>query len=700
MELPVINIGLTSYALGFFAYLLLGGLLLTGWRGRMQGGLLVVAVLVTLLWCGLHTLWFGWNVPSARVLRVVEPLHFVVWVVFLHGLLSRAQKRIGLVAALVYMLSAVMVFVPLLAPYFPDTFPPGDVSPKYTFIGYVLLSVAGLFLIENLYRNTRPEQRWGIKFLCLGIGGMFAYDFFMYAQALLFNQLDMNLWAARGAVFMLVAPLIGVAVARNPDWSVDVFISRDAAAHTATLLFAGFYLLFMSAAGYYIKEFGGDWGVVLQTVFLFGSVVVLTALLFSGQLRARIKVFLGKHFFRYRYDYREQWLRFTDALSQCKQESLPYECVVRAIAEVVDSSGGLLWLHRKDGSYEQVAHWGVSGGEAELLPAGGKLVRFLEEREWVINLEEYLTTPEIYANLELPDWVMSLPRAWLIVPLMDQKQLLGFMVVTRPRAHVPFNWELRDLVKTTACQAASHLAQLQAMQDLAEARQFEGFHRLSAFVLHDIKNLIAQQTLLIGVSAEHKHKPEFIDDAVDIMQHSVTKMQRLMQLLKTGLSGDKPVSTNLVVIVTTAVNNCIAGKPTPAFSCKLEEVWLTMDGDRMCSVIENLIHNAQDSTPDDGEVRVSLECKDDEVEVLVKDNGCGMDAAFVRDRLFRPFDTTKGDTGMGIGAYECKEYVSSLGGEIRVKSQPGVGTCMRVILPLAVGNQIVSQEKKDGELMV
>ena len=695
----MINMGLTSYGLGFFAYLLLGSLLLTGWRGRMQGGLLVVAVLVTLLWCGLHTIWFGWNVPSARVLRVVESLHIVVWVVFLHGLLSRAQKRIGLVAVLVYMLSAVMVFMPLLAPYFPDTFPLGDVAPKYTFIGYVILSVAGLFLIENLYRNTRPEQRWGIKFLCLGIGGMFAYDFFMYAQALLFNQLDMNLWAARGAVFMLVAPLIGVAVARNPDWSVDVFISRDAAAHTATLLFAGFYLLIMSAAGYYIKEFGGDWGVVLQTVFLFGSVVVLTALLFSGQLRARIKVFLGKHFFRHRYDYREQWLRFTDALSQCKQETLPYECVVRAIAEVVDSSGGLLWLHRKDGSFEQVAHWGVSGGQTEVLPAGSNIARFLEDREWVINLEEYLSNPEFYASLELPDWIMNLPRAWLIVPLLDQKQLLGFMVVTRPRANVPFNWELRDLVKTTACQAASHLAQLEAMHDLAEARQFEGFHRLSAFVLHDIKNLIAQQTLLIGAAVQHKHKPEFIDDAVDIMQHSVTKMKRLMQLLKTGLSGGKSVSTNLVVIVTTAVNNCMAGKPAPAFFCKLEELWLIIDGDRMCSVIENLIHNAQDATPDDGEVRVTLDSAEDRVEILVEDTGYGMDTAFVHDRLFRPFDTTKGDTGMGIGAYECKEYVSSLGGEIRVESQPGEGTSMSVILPLTAATQHVGNENKDRELI-
>ena len=274
------------------------------------------------------------------------------------------------------------------------------------------------------------------------------------------------------------------------------------------------------------------------------------------------------------------------------------------------------------------------------------------------------------------------------------------MVVARPRANVPFNWELRDLVKTTACQAASHLAQLEAMQDLAEARQFEGFHRLSAFVLHDIKNLIAQQTLLIGAAAQHKHKPEFIDDAVDIMQHSVTKMQRLMQLLKTGLSGGKPVSTNLVVIVTTAVNNCMAGKPAPVFSCELEEVWLTMDGDRMCSVIENLIHNAQDATPDDGEVRVTLDCKEDRVEILVEDNGCGMDTAFVRDRLFRPFDTTKGDTGMGIGAYECKEYVSSLGGEIRVESQPGDGTSMRVILPLAAGTQLVGNENKDRELIV
>jgi putative PEP-CTERM system histidine kinase len=697
MELQVINIGLTSYALGFVAYLVLGGLLLTGWRGRMQGGLLVIAVFVTLLWCGLHAIWAGWNYPSARLLQAAEPLHLVAWVIFLHGLLNRAQRRIGLVTWLIYALSALMFIVPLIVPYFSALSSQEDIATKYYFLGYVLLSVGGLFLVENLYRNTRPEQRWGIKFLCLGIGGMFAYDFFMYAQALLFNQLDLNLWAARGAVFMLVAPLIGIAVARNPDWSVDLFISRDAATHTATLLFAGCYLLFMAAAGYYIREFGGDWGVVLQTVFLFGAGVVLAALLFSGQLRARIKVFLGKHFFRHRYDYREQWLRFTNALSLCKQEALPYECVVRAIADVVDSSGGLLWMRRKDDSFEQIAHWGVSGGVTEILAADSTLVRFLKERGWVINLEEYQADPEFYLNLELPGWIMDLPHAWLVVPLLDQEELLGFMVVTRPRANVPFNWELRDLVKTVACQAASHLAQLEAMQALAEARQFEGFHRLSAFVLHDIKNLIAQQSLLTSAASEHKHKPEFIDDAVDIMEHSVAKMQRLMQLLRTGISGSKPVTTNLVVIVRTAVNNCTGGRPVPEFENELDEVWLAMDGDRMTSVIENLIQNAQDATGDDGTVTISLDSKGNNVEILIEDNGCGMDAAFVRDRLFRPFDTTKGDTGMGIGAYECREYVNSLGGAIRIESEQGSGTRMHVILPLPGRDQSANSDYKPME---
>ena len=175
----------------------------------------------------------------------------------------------------------------------------------------MLLAVAGLVLVEQIYRNTPLDQRWAIKFLCIGVGGLFVYDFYLYANGLLFKQLDGAIWSARGAVFAMVVPLIAVSASRNPQWSLQVFVSRHVVFHTAALLGAGVYLLAMAAAGYYIRAYGGSWGGIAQAVFLFGAMVLLALLIQSGQLRSRVRVFLGKHFFKNRYDYREEWLRFT-----------------------------------------------------------------------------------------------------------------------------------------------------------------------------------------------------------------------------------------------------------------------------------------------------------------------------------------------------------------------------------------------------
>jgi putative PEP-CTERM system histidine kinase len=692
--------GVISYTCAVLAYLIFFILLLSGWKGRLQGAFLLTATGITTLWAATVALWMGWAVPPVAWVQVIEALHFGGWILFLLGLLRRVFDRRRGSGSNIFTFSSVTygpLILLMIAPVIAGRFLPATAAVRINLLSFVLLAIGGLFLVENQYRNTPPEHRWGIKFLCLGLGSMFAYELFMYAEALLFNQLDANLWQARGIIYALVMPLIAVSVARNPVWSLDVFISKNAAVHTVTLLVAGSYLLVMAAAGYYIRYFGGEWGSIFRIIFLFGAVLSLLVLLFSGQLRARVRVFLGKHFYRHRYDYREQWLNFTAALSSCKKERLPHECIVRAMVDVVDSSGGLLWLRDREGNYRQKAHWGVSGGEAESLADHSSLIRFLMERTWIVNLEEYHNNPALYDALELPDWLLGLPRAWLIVPLKDQQQLLGFVVITTPRAYVTFNWELRDLLKTIASQTASYLAQLDAMEMLAEARQFEGFHRLSAFVLHDLKNLIAQQSLLVGTAARHKHKPEFIEDAVEIMGHSVEKMQRLMRLLRTGAPVCTPVVSNLVQAVRAAVANRSACTPVPGFNCVSEEIWMSMDHDRMTSVIENLIQNAQDATKHDGKVAVSLADKGNGVEIVIEDTGCGMDAAFVRERLFRPFDTTKGDTGMGIGAYECREYIHSLDGEIQVESEPGKGTRMRIVLPVAVKNQGISQNRSPLE---
>jgi putative PEP-CTERM system histidine kinase len=693
----VTSIGVTSYALAAAGYLIFTILLVTGWRRKLEGGLLVLATGITVLWAVVHALWAGWGLPPAGLVQVLETLHLLVWFVFLFGILRHAQGDqlsssggMRTLTAFIYGISVLLLMLPFLA----GRLLAADQATEFGFLGHVLLTVSGLFLVENLYRNTRPEQRWGIKFLCLGIGGIFAYEFYLYAQALLFRQLDMSLWSARGAVYALVAPLMGISVARNPQWSLNVFISRKFVFHTVTLLVAGGYLLLMAAAGYYIKVFGGEWGRVFQIVFLFGAAVVLLALLFSGQMRAQLRVFLGKHFFRQHYDYREQWLNFTNALSKCSGGTLPQECVLRCLAEVVDSPGGILWLQDDNNRFMPVAHWGMPEPEKATELATGSLARFLEKREWVINLHEYQTDPQRYADLELPNWLEGLMQAWLIVPLMNQQQLIGFIILAQPRAQQTFNWELRDLLKTAACQAAGHLVQLQTLEALSESRQFEGFHRLSTVVLHDIKNLIAQQTLVVSSAARHKHKPEFIEDAVEIMEHSVAKMRRLMDLLHSGLPEGKPVRVNLVVLIEEAVRNCSGNKPVPQYQEDLQQLTLLADPDRLTSVIENIIKNAQDATPKDGYVNIHLSQEEDTAIITVADNGCGMGTAFLRERLFRPFDTTKGDTGMGVGAYDCREYIRALGGDIGVTSTPGKGTVFRISLPVI--STVERSERKSG----
>src|SRR5262245_1388521 len=173
-------------------------------------------------------------------------------------------------------------------------------------LGPFLIALTGLVLVEQLYRNTTPERRWSVKHLCLALGGLFAYDLYLYADGLLFRQLDPELWSARGAINATVVPLLAVAASRNPLWPLDLALSRRLAFYTSGLAAVGVYLLAMAAGGYYLRYYGGSWGAIAQIVFVFAAALMLLVGLFSGQLRARWKVLLNKHFYRYRYDYREE----------------------------------------------------------------------------------------------------------------------------------------------------------------------------------------------------------------------------------------------------------------------------------------------------------------------------------------------------------------------------------------------------------
>lgn len=679
-----------GYGAAALAFGLLTLLLATGWRRRFQGARLLAAVAASFVWALTAAAQAAFEAPGLELVWAAEVVRNVFWLfLFLHLLRPFAEgnalytRLLGYVRLACLLLAMLMLLMLVDLPGLPERLHSAELRRDFSLLGQLLLAVLAMALVEQLFRNTPVDQRWGIKHLCFGLGALYAFDFYLYTDAVLFHRLDPDIWSARGFVNAMAVPLIGVTAARNPDWSLPVLLSRRMVLHSTTLFSAGLYMLLMALAGYYIKVYGGEWGTVLQIAFLFGAVVVLVALLFSGQFRARTKVFFDKHFFSYRYDYREEWLRVIGLLA-AKEVDLPLnERVIWALAEIVESSGGMLWIRNEKGDFRFRARFNSQHAVEPLVAAGEPMLAFLESPRWVIDLDEYRRAPDVYGDLVLPEWLVSSPEVWLIVPLVHDERLLGFVVLLQPRAPQSLNWENLDLLKTVGMQAAGYLALNLSAEALAEARQFEGFNRLSAFVMHDLKNLIAQLSLVARNAARHKHNPAFIDDAVSTIENAVAKMNRLMAQLKSADVTGQRERVDLVEELRQVVAAKAGGRPAPRFSTERDRVEILAEPDRLSSVFGHVVQNAQDATPPEGLIEVSLHLSGDQAVVDIRDTGVGMDEDFVKNRLFRPFDSTKGLTGMGIGAYECREVISALGGQVVVESAPGRGTLFRIMLPLA-----------------
>lgn len=715
MIIEVISFGVCS-----ILFLVLGLVMLTGQRDNLPKIMLAVASLASSTWSGVVTYQaiYGGLLSEALVIELFRSL---AWFAFLLVMLRTAYKAsdkvnkkfkitfaglsifvVGLMLLVLYRVSGGSFF-PLVAG--------NDVL-----IGHLLVSIGGIVIVEQLYRNTAEEHRWALKYLWIGVGGMFAYDFYLYSDAFLFQRINSELWNARGFIHAMVVPLIAVAIKREMRWSlgedsIDIFLSRRMVFHTTTLLGAGIYLVLIGFGGYYVRDLGGEWGVVAQATFLFGSVMMLVVILFSGKIRARLKVTIDKHFFHYKYDYRDEWLRIIRTLSTENHSTQRlHERAIRSLAQIIDSPGGLLVMERDTGYFESDECWNypyVNVRESKQ----SILIRFLSEQQFVISLDEFKKDPEMYTrlgDLEIPEWIVENKNAWLIVPLMLQDHLLGFVVLLRSPAHEKyFNWEDSDLLKTAGRQAASHLAQYDSAQALVSAKRFEEVNKLSAFIVHDIKNMVGQLSMVVSNAAKHKNNPRFIDDAIITVDNSVNKMNSLLVRLRGGEESCNTTPLNLCALLEDSVSNCKkAGvQPIPHLECINHEVLVTADKDRMSANVSHIIQNAQDATDSNGQIDVRLLKQGDYAVLEIEDTGEGMDEAFIRDKLFQPFESTKGT--MGIGVFQVREYAHKLGGYLDVESELGRGSIFRLHIPLTQslksiqGTQVVNineHEKRKREV--
>lgn len=554
---------------------------------------------------------------------------------------------------------------------------PPEAETDLHFLLWFGFSLAVLAWTEQIYRLCNETERWQLKYLCLALVFMYGYDLLMYTEAQVLNTVDPVFWQARGIVVAVVAPLFAISVSRGPKHTEDWQASKHVVFHTFSLIAAGIYLIYMAAVGYALGKLNSTWSGVIQITFLSMSGILFIVLIVSNRVRDLLRVWLSKHFFSYRFDYRREWLDFTQTMAN-SADSTP-SAVIQAMAKICGSPSGLLWTRSEEGHFSLAESWRMDNPNC-LIAVNG-LANWMEETIWVIDLREWRDTPELYNQLELPPELLDIPKAWLIIPLMFTHRLEGILLLCHPEVIPDINWEDRDLLKLAGRASATHLAQYKANRALLELRQFEAFNSLSAYVLHDLKNILAQQSLIIFNKDFCRDDPEFIDDVFEAIENSVERLKRLMAQMRSGQRGTEQEEVELNDILRAAINSKKSLSPTPHFSSSGEKYYIKADGHQLSEVFGHLIQNAQEATPNDGRIDISLSQRGRNVEVIISDNGLGMDGDFVQNKLFQPFATTKGLSGMGIGAHESREYIRSIGGDIFVESTPGEGSRFSIVLP-------------------
>ncbi|EIK46727.1 putative PEP-CTERM system histidine kinase [Cellvibrio sp. BR] len=659
------------------ASLLTGTYLFQLLRGQKTWVFLWAAALHT-IHLGVIALSFsGYEIPL-YLLIIFEYLHFNAWVFCIWLSLRHNSHRRQLPASLQLLFSGGW---PITALAIAMLFMP-NMNQAGLSIWFALgLAVIALVSVEQLYRFAAENDRQ-IKLLCMNLAAIFLYDIYLFTHALIFKGLDPMLWQSRAAVSIatcLFMALGGILLLQRTDRPANFNLSRPIAFYTTSLVGVGILITVLSLGGYYVRLYGGNWGTVFYSLLLVGAVLLIATVFISSRIRMKLSVLINKHLFRYKYDYRNEWLRLINYLAQPAEASEVNQRAFYAVASTTKAPGGAIWL-QKQGFYEPVYRTNLPNYVTlQEEPVDSPFCRAFIDAEWVFIPDSGDNKALSQHNELLPHWAHNIPDLWLLFPLIVGEELVGFMALTKPAGDQTLTWEDLDLLKTMGRQIGSYLKRHQQAEQLVEGRQFDTYNKLVAFIIHDLNNLIAQQALVVRNAEKHKGNPAFFEDAIKTISNSVDRMNNLLKKLRRDES-DLVKRLSILEVVNQAVSECQRAKLT----ADIEPTTRTLNADqvRLVMTITNFIKNALEATPDDGRVHVTLRVNNDWATVIIEDNGSGMDWDFIHNRLFKPFETTKSGKGMGIGVYLSREYISELSGTLNVASEPGEGTTITITLPL------------------
>jgi putative PEP-CTERM system histidine kinase len=657
-----------------------------GYAARQPGQRLLAGALgVTACWA-----WLTAVTPGDAIVGYAESARNLLWISLLYSLSAAGEEREhGL--KLVYGAVAAVIGLQLIGDTLQLISPSGAIG-QTSLVLRITTAAGALVLVHNVYGQAAPASRSHIRLATLGLALMWIYDLNLYTVAYLGSETARRLMEWRGVAVALTAPLFAFATRDESGWRIR--FSRAATFQSLSLLAICAYFALMAILATALRGSGVDWSAALMVAVLAAMTVAAMVLLPSAHARGWVKVKLAKHLFEHRYDYRTEWLRFTETLGRAGPDAPPLaERIVKAFADVIDAPGGLLLVD--DGGALAVAgswNWPGSNPAASSLQESRALWSEVEASGLIVEFEALRQgwSHGAHDALPLPNWMFEDESVWIGVPLLrqrgvdpaaDAQRLVGIVVLAAPEYRRPLDWEDFDLLRTAGNQAASSLAEAMGQQALANAHRFEEFNRRFAFILHDIKNLVSQLSLLARNAERHADNPEFRADMVATLQSSVGKMNELLARLAPHSQSriQRPEPQPLAPILAAAIASKRRDREVEligdASACAL------VDAAALEQAVGHLVQNALDAssgTP----VIVRVTAGEGNVTIAISDKGVGMDGDFIRNRLFQPFASTK-PGGFGIGAFEARSLIAAMGGRISVDSRPGSGTTFTILLPAA-----------------
>jgi putative PEP-CTERM system histidine kinase len=555
---------------------------------------------------------------------------------------------------------------------------------------YILILIIYTMVLANLEKTLRASsgaKRWQIKFLLLGLGCYLAFRIYSGTQALLFSSLNSTLELTNSATLLVGCLFMILSLQRTERFEVDIYLSNALVHSSITIVVVGLYLLMVGVLSALFIYFTGDQFLSMLPFGVFLAFVALSILLFSAQARQRAATFINRHLRRSAYDYRQVWNDFSQRTAQITDVRRLCATVADLVAETFGSPSVSIWLSANNLSKVVLAgstSFSAAQGDSlkHLENATAALIRGVAGRELPADVSGSETTLRGEILRDYPNYFRQAQIRY-VTPLIANRRVLGVLTMSDCLTKQSLSIQDLELLKTIADQAANALLNRTLSEELLQAKELEAFQTMSAFFVHDLKNLASGLSLMSRNLLRHMDNPEFRGDALTMLSQSVDKITELCgRMSQWGMDREsRRVEVDLNELVNTTVNS-FNGSLKSSVVVGLGIVpKLSIDPEQVQKVLVNLVLNADEAADAGGEIKVSTAQENGWVQLSVTDNGCGISRDFIEHRLFRPFQTSK-KYGLGIGLFQCKQIVEGHRGRIEVESEEGKGSTFRVLMPV------------------